>query len=126
MAQQQPSPQDLLFVSFYGKVFALHRLTGAQVWRWSAPKGSGGPVMLLPDGDCLFACCNGYTWALDPATGAERWYQPFEGEGTGIPMLATMRSTSGQAASAASTAAAQHAAAAAAVAVLATTAAIAS
>lgn len=32
-----------------------------------------------------------YTWALDPATGTELWYQEFKREGTGIAMLATMR-----------------------------------
>ncbi len=85
---------DLLFVSFRGKVFAIHRGTGEIIWRWQASKGNSGAVMLLPDGNTLFVSADGYTWALDPRDGREIWFQPFEGEGVGIPMLATMRSAS--------------------------------
>jgi hypothetical protein len=48
-------------------------------------------VSILPDDDLLLVSCRGYTWALDPATGMTLWHQPFKGEGTGIPSLATMR-----------------------------------
>jgi hypothetical protein len=85
---------DLLFVSFRGRVFAIERGSGAIVWRWQASKGNAGAVMLLPDGNTLFVSADGYTWALDPRDGRELWFQPFEGEGVGIPMLATMRSAS--------------------------------
>jgi len=85
---------DLLFVSFRGKVIALHREDGTVIWKWKAPKGGGGLVTLLPDGDRLYASCQGYTWALDPCNGAELWFQPLKGEGVGTPMLATMRCAS--------------------------------
>jgi outer membrane protein assembly factor BamB len=106
--------ETLLFVSFYGKVFAVDRDRGEVVWKWTASKGSGSTVTLLPDGDRLFVSCQGYTWALDPATGRELWYQPFEGEGTGIPMLATLRGQSGPNAASAMQASNQAAVAAAA------------
>jgi outer membrane protein assembly factor BamB len=57
-------------------------------------------VAILPDGDVVFVSTQGYTWALDPATGRELWHQPFKGEGWGIPTLATMRGTSSSAAAA--------------------------
>ncbi len=102
---------ELLFVGFNGKVIAVHRATGELIWRWYASKGGRSTIMILPDGDRLFVCCQGYTWALDPATGRELWFQPFRGEGVGIPMLATMRGSSdGQALRAAGAAAAQQAA----------------
>ncbi len=84
---------DLLFVSFAGKVFALHRGSGEVVWKWKAPNGTG-LVTLLPDGDRLFASCQGYTWALDPCEGTPLWFQELKGEGMGTPMLATMRGAS--------------------------------
>lgn len=90
MARQTLTTDDLLFVSFANKVFAVDRLDGTIVWNWKAPK-SVGLVAMLPSGDRLFVSINGYTWALDPATGTELWYQEFKREGTGIAMLATMR-----------------------------------
>jgi outer membrane protein assembly factor BamB len=89
MTRQRLTTDDLLFVSFTKKVFAVDRLDGTIVWKWTASK-SMGVVTLLPSGDRLFVSVNGYTWALDPATGAELWYQEFKGEGLGVAMLATM------------------------------------
>lgn len=93
MHLQALTTDDLLFVSFSGKVFALHRENGTVVWKWKARKGSG-IVTLLPDGDRLFASCQGYTYALDPCNGAELWFQELKGEGLGTPILATMRGAS--------------------------------
>ena len=85
---------DLLFVSFAGKVHAVDRLDGSILWTWKAPKGGGGSVTILPDVDRLFVSANGYTWALDPCTGTEIWHQSFKRMGVGHTMLATMRSGS--------------------------------
>ena len=109
-SNQPTTLADLVFVSFSGKVFAVHRLTGEPVWRWVAPKGGRSPVMVMPDLDRVIVCCQGYTWALDARTGQELWFQPFQGEGVGIPMLASMRQA-GNSPVAAAAAAAQHAAA---------------
>jgi len=90
MPRETLTTDDLLFVSFGDKVFAVDRADGSIVWKWKAPK-STGLVALLPSGDRLFVSINGYTWALDPTDGAELWFQPFKGEGVGVAMLATMR-----------------------------------
>ena len=90
MATRALTTDDLLFVSFNGKVIAVDRLDGSIVWKWKASK-STGLVVLLPSGDRLFVSINGYTWALDPTNGAELWFQPFKGEGVGVAILATMR-----------------------------------
>ncbi len=83
------TPEDLLFVAFNGRVFGISRYDGSIIWQWNSARSSF--VTLLPDGDLLFVSANGYTWALNPATGHPLWHQPFKGEGTGVPSLATMQ-----------------------------------
>ena len=80
------------FVAFNGRVFALDRRDGSILWRWDTPKGNF--VTLLPDGDQLLVCSDGYLWALRAEDGSLVWNQPFKGEGTGIPFLASPRSGS--------------------------------
>ena len=80
------------FVAFNGRVFALDRRDGSILWRWDTPKGNF--VTLLPDGDQLLVCSDGYLWALRAEDGSLVWSQPFKGEGTGIPFLASPRSGS--------------------------------
>lgn len=80
------------FVAFNGRVFALDRSDGSILWRWETPKGNF--VTLLPDGDQLLVCSDGYLWALRAEDGSLVWSQPFKGEGTGIPFLASPRSSS--------------------------------
>ena len=82
-----------IYAAFNGRVFALDRRDGSILWRWIAPKG-GNFVTLLPDGDQLLVCSNGYLWALRAEDGLCIWSQPFKGEGTGIPFLASPRSGS--------------------------------
>ena len=83
---------DLVIVGFNKRVAALDRNTGEIQWRWQAPDGTGF-VSLLVDGDRLFAAVNGYTYALDPATGQQLWRNPMKGFGYGVTSLA---SASGQ------------------------------
>ncbi len=80
-----------IYAAFNGRVFALDRRDGSILWRWIAPKGRDF-VTLLPDGDQLLVCSNVYLWALRAEDGALLWSQPFKGEGTGIPVLASPRS----------------------------------
>lgn len=80
---------DLVFVGFNSRVVALDRTTGEKVWRWKTPGGSGFVAVLL-DGDQLIVSCDGYTYALDPLTGAVRWENTLGGEGTGLPCLASV------------------------------------
>ncbi|MFM8880465.1 MAG: PQQ-binding-like beta-propeller repeat protein [Verrucomicrobiota bacterium] len=84
-------PDNAIYAAFNGRVFALDRRDGRILWRWQPTKG-GNFVTLLPDGDQLLVCSDGYLWALRAEDGAVLWSQPFKGEGTGIPVLASPRS----------------------------------
>lgn len=110
MARQQLTTDDLLFVSFGKRLFALDREDGSIVWKWEVPKGGSTMLAILPSVDRVFASSQGYTWALDAVDGKELWFQPFKGEGVGIPMLATMSSGSASLSAAAAAAAAAQAA----------------
>jgi outer membrane protein assembly factor BamB len=62
-------------------------------WSWKAPEGSGY-VVLLYDTDRLIASVQGYTYCLDPATGAQMWANPLKGFGLGVPCLASISGVS--------------------------------
>lgn len=86
-------PDHAIYAAFNGRVFALDRRDGSILWRWTTPNG-GNFVTLLPDGEQLLVCSNGYLWTLRAEDGLCLWSQPFKGEGTGIPVLASPRSGS--------------------------------
>ena len=90
MAENTTPIENLIFQGFSRRVVALDRFDGSIAWDWKASQG-GGFVSLLLDGDRLIASCSGYTWCLDPLTGAEVWHQPLKGMGTGIPSLVSVR-----------------------------------
>lgn len=79
---------SLVFVGFNSRVVALDRHTGQLVWDWKSPKGTGFVAVLL-DGDRLIVSIQGYTYCLDPNTGAVLWSNPLSGLGVGIPCLAS-------------------------------------
>lgn len=83
------SIEDLLFVSFNSRVFALNRDTGNLLWNWKSSKGRSNYVSILVDDEQLFVSIDGYTYCLDPYTGREIWFNPLKGFGYGIPTLAT-------------------------------------
>jgi outer membrane protein assembly factor BamB len=85
---------DLVFVGFNNKVFALNRGNGEVVWRWASPQLAGAPMILL-DGDRVIAGLNGYLYCLDALSGAELWTNPMKGEGMGITALASTRGSTG-------------------------------
>jgi outer membrane protein assembly factor BamB len=107
---------ELVFVGLNGRVVALDRETGDEVWKWEpATRGHKGFVALVVDGDRVLVSDNGYIYCLEATTGRQLWHNPLTGYGTGIAVVATAASSSGQSASAAGAAlAAQQAAAAAA------------
>lgn len=84
--------QDLVFVGFNSRVAALHRASGVLAWSWRCPRGTGF-VSLLVDTDVLFASVDGYTYGLDPRTGSQLWANDLPGFGTGVPCLASVRSS---------------------------------
>ena len=102
---------ELVFLAFAKKIHAVNRYDGGIVWTVKLKQGSGF-ISLHLDGDRLIASCHGYTWCLDPLTGAEVWFQPFKGFGVGIPSIASVHGSSSSDAAAAAIAAAAAAAAA--------------
>jgi outer membrane protein assembly factor BamB len=86
----QTIPEGLVFVGFNSRVAALDRHTGDKVWEWTSTHGSGFAALLL-DGDRLIVAVQGYTYCLDPTTGAEMWSNPLKGMGVGVPCLASVR-----------------------------------
>jgi outer membrane protein assembly factor BamB len=103
------SVNDLVFVGLNGRVIALHRDNGDLVWKWAPTTTTAGFVAFVVDGDRLFVSDNGYIYCLDSLTGEELWHNPLTGFGTGIAMVATATSGSGQPTPAAAMAAQQAA-----------------
>ncbi len=85
--------EELVFVGFNKQVIALDRYTGEKKWEWKSPKGSGYPSILL-DGDRLIVSVHGYTFCLEPTTGALVWENELKGHGTGITCLVSTRGSS--------------------------------
>lgn len=100
---------DMIFVGFNKQVIALDRYNGEKKWEWKSPKGSGYPTILV-DGDRVIVSVQGYTYCLEPTTGALVWENELKGHGTGITCLASSR---GNASGAVAEISAQQAAAAA-------------
>jgi outer membrane protein assembly factor BamB len=102
---------DLVFIGLNGRVFALHRDTGDEVWKWQPPTSTHqGFVALAVDGDRLIVSDNGYIYCLEALTGQQLWHNPLTGYGTGIAVVATAGGGSGQSAAGAAAMAAQQAA----------------
>ena len=91
---------DLVFVGFNRRVVALHRDDGELIWEWKSPEGSGFPAVLL-DGDRLIVSVQGYTYCLDPITGAVMWSNPLKGLGFGTATIASIYGNTGSTAAAA-------------------------
>jgi outer membrane protein assembly factor BamB len=83
---------QLVFVGFNSRVVALDRESGQLVWKWQSHKGRGYTTVLL-DGDRLIVSVVGYTYCLDPLTGAERWHNHLDGLGVGVASLASVNGT---------------------------------
>ncbi len=109
---RQISLMDIVFLGFNSRVVALHRETGDVLWKWKSPKGRGSYVAVMLDGDRVIASVQGYTYCLDPFTGAMLWQNPLKGTGYGIPSIVSLRGNSGTAGAAAIIAQQQQAAAA--------------
>ena len=79
-------PDHAIYAAFNGRVFALDRRDGSILWRWTTPKG-GNFVTLLPDGDQLLVCSNGYLWALRAEDGDMPMEPTVQGRRHGNPLL---------------------------------------
>jgi len=80
----------LIFVGFNSRVAAINRDSGALVWQWKSPKGTGYTTVLL-DGDRLIVSIVGYTYCLVPRTGEVLWFNELAGMGTGVASIASVR-----------------------------------
>src|SRR4051794_11771018 len=88
--KEKPMVEDLIFVGFNSRVAAVNRDTGALIWQWKSPKGSGYTTVLL-DGDRLIVSVMGYTYCLVPLTGQVLWFNELPGMGMGVASLASLR-----------------------------------
>jgi outer membrane protein assembly factor BamB len=78
--------QSLLFVGIRGRVVALDRETGDEMWR---VQFGSDYLTVFWDGDALFAATAGEIWRLDPETGGLVWHNKMRGLGQGLVSLAT-------------------------------------
>ncbi len=77
---------NLVFIGIRGRVVALDRASGAQVWV-TPLKGHEFVNVALADGD-LYAAAKGELFCLDLATGHVRWHNPLKGLGWGLMTIA--------------------------------------
>ena len=77
---------DLIFVGIKGKVVALDRATGVQVWATHL-KGMDLVNVVVQNGMVL-AMCHGEIFCLDPLTGDGIWHNPLKGFGMGLATIA--------------------------------------
>ena len=82
-------PQVLVFVGIKNAVVALDDRTGMEIWQTKLR--SSDHVIVLWDGEALFAACGGEVWRLDPRNGNVIWHNAFKGMGRGIVSLASSR-----------------------------------
>ena len=81
---------DLVFVGIKGKVVALDRATGVQVWATHL-KGIDLVNVVVQNGMVL-AMCHGEIFCLDPLTGDGIWHNALKGYGMGLATIATEQS----------------------------------
>jgi|SRR5689334_24784199 outer membrane protein assembly factor BamB len=77
---------SLLFIGIAGKVLALDRATGQEIWRTDL-KRSDFVNLIVERGD-LFAATVGELYCLDAATGQIRWHNELKGLGRGLIAIA--------------------------------------
>ncbi len=88
----------LVFVGLNSRVAALRSDTGQVAWLWTArkPWSSRYVSLLLLDAARLVVSVDGYTYCLDPRTGAELWFNELAGLRTGVASLAAWGTRSSQ------------------------------
>src|SRR5512144_2124281 len=75
-----------IYVGISGRVVAIDRATGTELWRTSL-RGDDFVNVVLDD-DMVLASTRGRLYCLDPATGTIRWENPLKGLGYGIVSIA--------------------------------------
>ncbi len=78
-------PRDMMYVGLSGAVVGLDRTTGSERWRTRLKRGQ--LVVLMTDGERLYATTMGQAFCLDATTGTILWRNPLKGLGYGIATL---------------------------------------
>jgi hypothetical protein len=78
---------SLVYIGIRGRVVALNRASGEEVWRTEL-KGSGF-VSVSRDQDYLYATARGEIFCLAPQTGQIVWTNPLKGMGLDFASLAS-------------------------------------
>ncbi|HEX5000647.1 MAG TPA: PQQ-binding-like beta-propeller repeat protein [Terriglobia bacterium] len=84
------SLSHIVFTGFNSRVIALDQNTGAVLWDWLSPTGTGYVSLLLMDETHLIVSVVGYTYCLDPATGTQLWSNRLDGYGVGVASLVSV------------------------------------
>lgn len=82
--------RSILVTAFSGKVFGLHRATGAIAWS-AEIEPYGGEVELAVEGDVVIACSRGRLAILDYLTGRSIAYVPLVGDHARRPTMVVDR-----------------------------------
>ena len=67
----------VVYVATMGGAVGLSETDGTTVWRWAGPKGRKSTVVRVADGVAFITAGDGHIYAIDVATGAQRW-PPFQ------------------------------------------------
>ena len=82
---------DLLFLGTHGKVAALHKRSGQEIWRLDLDGAAWGlPTLLVEDG-VLYAGAHGHLYAIDPIRGKLLWCNGLKGMSHKLISMATAR-----------------------------------
>lgn len=76
-----------IFFGIRGKVIALDRTTGQELWT-AELKGSDFVNVVL-DNDRIIATTKGEAFCLDPQSGQRLWHNELPGQGRGLATIAT-------------------------------------
>jgi outer membrane protein assembly factor BamB len=77
----------VVFIGIKGRVLAIDRATGQEVWR-TPLKGGDFVNVVIEDGE-LYAATKGELFRLDPATGAILWQNGLQGLGRDLITIAS-------------------------------------
>ena len=75
-----------IYIGIKGRVLALDRASGMQLWQ-TRLKGLDF-VNVAWDGDRLYAATSGEIFCIDPSDGSILWHNPLKGYGWGIVSIA--------------------------------------
>jgi outer membrane protein assembly factor BamB len=88
-----PRANGTIYIGIRGRVIALERKTGTEVW--NTPLIGGDFVNVTLDGDLILASTKGEIFGLHAETGEKLWRNKLPGMGTGLMTIATSDAPTG-------------------------------